>query len=481
MVFGLFLYGSESFLALSQQRSRPQTSSEARKRRADVEKEIKQTEAQIKENDARVTRQLSELGKLEGEIESNTRRINSLNAQIFKLNKEVSGLEGSIDTNESELKNLREEYLESIKRMRVARKGKSDLAFIFSSKSVSQAMRRMRYLKEFSSWKARQTEEINVRLSRLLDEKDALAKAKEEYESALSSQRNANRKLSAQRDKEELLLAELRKNGRALETHLRKKQQESRELGNMVSSMIAEEQKKAAEEKQEENRQLVARRPNNKAETVVETPAKKAVTVAPKAAAPEPKKTDTQNEYAAARQRRPRSRSREESVRPAAPAGNLASAKSAPSVSSGSLTPESNGSGSFLDMKGKLPNPTTGSFAITSRFGRQYMPDMPDVEYDNPGIDAESDAGAAARAVFDGKVAGVYILPGYNTVVIVNHGGYYTVYGNISSPTVKTGEVVSAGTNLGSLALNEDGSGKSTIHFEVWKNRDKLNPQEWLR
>ena len=132
-------------------------------------------------------------------------------------------------------------------------------------------------------------------------------------------------------------------------------------------------------------------------------------------------------------------------------------------------------------MKGKLPNPTTGSFAITSRFGRQYMPDMPDVEYDNPGIDAESDAGAAARAVFDGKVAGVYILPGYNTVVIVNHGGYYTVYGNISSPTVKTGEVVSAGTNLGSLALNEDGSGKSTIHFEVWKNRDKLNPQEWLR
>ena len=109
------------------------------------------------------------------------------------------------------------------------------------------------------------------------------------------------------------------------------------------------------------------------------------------------------------------------------------------------------------------------------------MPDLPDVVYDNPGIDAETNAGASARAVYKGKVSGVYLLPGYNTVVIVNHGNYYTVYGNIATPSVKNGDSVDAGANLGALALNEEDSSHASIHFEVWKNREKLNPQEWLR
>ena len=109
------------------------------------------------------------------------------------------------------------------------------------------------------------------------------------------------------------------------------------------------------------------------------------------------------------------------------------------------------------------------------------MADLPDVEYDNPGIDAESEAGATARAVFNGKVSGVYLLPGYNTVVILNHGSYYTVYGNISTPAVKIGDQVETGSNLGKLALKDEDTAHSSIHFEVWKNREKLNPSDWLR
>lgn len=101
--------------------------------------------------------------------------------------------------------------------------------------------------------------------------------------------------------------------------------------------------------------------------------------------------------------------------------------------------------------------------------------------YDNPGIDAEVSAGASALAVFSGKVSGVYMLPGYNTVVIVNHGNYYTVYGNIASPAVKVGQQVKAGQGLGSLAPDEDDRSRSSIHFEVWRNREKLNPLDWIR
>ena len=129
----------------------------------------------------------------------------------------------------------------------------------------------------------------------------------------------------------------------------------------------------------------------------------------------------------------------------------------------------------FAQMKGSLPRPVAGAFRITSRFGRHSLPDLPNVMYDNPGIDA------SAQAVYGGKVSGVYVVPGYSTVVIVNHGNYYTVYGNIQNAAVKVGESVKQGQNLGKLAPSDDDTSHSSIHFEVWHNRDKMNPSEWIR
>ncbi len=118
---------------------------------------------------------------------------------------------------------------------------------------------------------------------------------------------------------------------------------------------------------------------------------------------------------------------------------------------------------------------------MTSQFGRHSLPELPDVMYDNPGIDAETSAGASAQAVYGGRVSGVYVIPGFSTVVIVNHGNYYTVYGNIASPSVKVGDVVKQGQAIGKLAPSEDDPSHSSIHFEVWKNRDKFNPLDWIR
>lgn len=106
---------------------------------------------------------------------------------------------------------------------------------------------------------------------------------------------------------------------------------------------------------------------------------------------------------------------------------------------------------------------------------------MADVVFDNPGIDAEVASGASALAVYQGKVSGVYMLPGYSTVVIINHDGYYTVYGNLSSASVKVGDTVKQGQALGRLAPDEDDPSHSSIHFEVWKNRDKQDPLSWIR
>lgn len=126
-------------------------------------------------------------------------------------------------------------------------------------------------------------------------------------------------------------------------------------------------------------------------------------------------------------------------------------------------------------MRGSLPRPVSGNFRVTSSFGVHSLPDLPDVKYDNPGIDAEVAKGAAAQAVYAGKVSGVYMIPGFSTVVIVNHGDYYTVYGNLASASVKVGDVVRTGQGVGSVAESEDNPGHGQIHFEVWKTgRNKI-------
>ncbi len=101
--------------------------------------------------------------------------------------------------------------------------------------------------------------------------------------------------------------------------------------------------------------------------------------------------------------------------------------------------------------------------------------------YDNPGIDAEVASGATAQAVYAGKVSGVYMIPGFATVIIVNHGEYYTVYGNIDTASIKVGDTVRQGDAVGRVASDPDNPGHSSIHFEVWKNRDKQNPAAWIR
>lgn len=445
--------------------NKPTTSQEAKRRQEAARKEIRQTEEQIRANESKVKNELAELGKVETDISATQIIIDKLNKRLTELNNQIAGLEENISKNENELKKLREEYLKAVKKMRVAKKNKSDIAFIFSSENFNQALRRMRYLKEFSSWRTRQSAEIEVKVARLTKEKEDLSQAREEQKNSIILQ-NANReKLELAKRKQESIIKDLKANGAALQAHLKKKQAEANELGSMISQLIAQEQetqrrleeerrraeaKKLEEEKkkEEESRLLAENKENSKTK---ESSDKKKT----EKTVPEKESKVSSTDYANARKRTPRSK-------------NIGISE----ISSGN---------DFQNMKGRLPNPVNGKFIITSHFGRQNLPDLPDVEFDNPGIDAEVDAGASAVAVYNGNISGVYLLPGYNTVVIINHGGYYTVYGNISSPYVKVGDQVEAGQRLGILAANEDNPSYGAIHFEVWRNREKQNPEAWLK
>jgi septal ring factor EnvC (AmiA/AmiB activator) len=135
-------------------------------------------------------------------------------------------------------------------------------------------------------------------------------------------------------------------------------------------------------------------------------------------------------------------------------------------------------SGSFEKNKGKLPYPVTGSYVIIGRFGRQQQSTY--VETINNGIDLQTKPGAEARAVFDGVVSRVFIVPGYNSSVIIRHGNYLTVYTNLSDVYVKAGDAVKTRQAVGKIFTDSANGNMTKMQFQLWKETTKLNPEPWL-
>lgn len=143
------------------------------------------------------------------------------------------------------------------------------------------------------------------------------------------------------------------------------------------------------------------------------------------------------------------------------------------------LTPEAQKlSNSFAANKGKLPWPVDKG-VISGRFGQYEHPVLKGVIINNNGIDISTEKGAHGKALFEGEVSSVIIIPGAGKAVMIRHGEYLTVYSYFSEVFVKKGDKVKTKQELGTLIMDEDEE-KSTLHLEIWKGTTKLNPEYWL-
>jgi septal ring factor EnvC (AmiA/AmiB activator) len=143
------------------------------------------------------------------------------------------------------------------------------------------------------------------------------------------------------------------------------------------------------------------------------------------------------------------------------------------------LTPEEKIlSDNFMNNRGKLPWPLEQAI-VSSTFGEHAHPVLRNVKTRNNGIDMLTDAGAEARAIFNGEVTRVMNVPNNNNVVIIRHGEYLSVYSNLDKVYVKIGEKVFTKQAIGTVFTNRADS-KTELHFEIWQSKTLLNPNYWL-
>jgi len=143
------------------------------------------------------------------------------------------------------------------------------------------------------------------------------------------------------------------------------------------------------------------------------------------------------------------------------------------------LTPEGKiVSDNFKSNKGKLPWPVEKGY-VYNKFGVRPHPTERNLTIKNSGVEIATESGSNARAVFEGEVLQIQLIKGTNRkIVVIRHGDFMTIYQNLETVNVKTGDKVSFKQNLGRIST--DASGKAIIKFIITQNVDTLNPELWL-
>ncbi len=363
------------------------------------------------------------------EIADQNKKIKLTNELISNSQKQQRVISNDIYTNtlesnklKRELKILKADYAKTIQKSYKARSEQSRILFILSSDNFLQAYKRLQYMKQYAKFRKTQGDEIREKTERLDELTRKMEIQKQKQQSIIIEQQANKQVLEEDKKKQNELMTLVKKDQKLYNQQIRQKQEETKKIDREIKAVIQkaiEEANRKAREKAE--RERLAR---EKATGKKETPA-----------------------------------------------------KTTGSSSKFEMTPEEKTlANSFRANQGRLPWPVEKGY-ISLRYGNQPHPSFPDLTIHNSGVEITTESGASVRSVYEGEVMNVQVIAG-SRAVFIRHGEYITVYQNLSSVSVKTGQKVSTKQKIGTVTTN--GEGKAVLKFVLTQNSTYNNPESWL-
>jgi septal ring factor EnvC (AmiA/AmiB activator) len=392
-----------TLLILLAQSSFAQSKGELERKKKKLLKEIRLTNKLLKETRKNKNISVDELLKLKSKINSRSDLIAAINSEMKLINTEISTSKQGITDLEEELAYLKSEYAKIIYYAFKHRSSYDKMMFVFASKDVNQAYKRLKYIQQYSEYRKGQAIEIVNTQATLKSKIEALKLSSQEKTVLVSFEETEKQNLAIEKAEQETIVQKLQGKEQELKDKLKKKEAAKRKFQKAIQRIIEAEIKKARE----------------------------------------------------------------------------AAKKKGTTTKGFPMTPEAlKLSNSFASNKGKLPWPVKQG-VITAQFGKHPHPVLKGIVINNNGIDISTTKGSTARAIFNGVVSSVAIIPGEGKVVMIRHGEYLTVYSYMSEVFVGKGDKIDIKQDLGVL-VNEAGKAKTQVHIEIWKGMTKLNPKYWI-
>ncbi|MFW5567361.1 MAG: murein hydrolase activator EnvC family protein [Bacteroidales bacterium] len=419
--------------------------------RTTLEKQISESEKMLKTTKKDVASQLNNLMVISSQITKQQNYVQSVHSEVSALQGDITALQKQLKALEKDLADCKQKYRRAVTQLNRNRLGQSKWKFILSANSFRQMSRRMRYITEYSKYQRAQGDIIRQKEDTIKAKRAELLATKQEKNALLQEGKEQQARLEQQKQDRQKVVNNLNAKQKQLQNTIAQNKKRQKQLDARIDQLIQEEIA-AAERRRKEaeaRRRAEAERKRKEEERRAAAANKKAA--AGNKSSASNKKTSTKPTKPAERTATPRFYEEDNADRAL--------------------------NGSFQANKGRLPMPITGSYFISAHYGQYNVEGLRGVQLDNKGINITGQPGAQARSVFAGEVTAIFSLGGMQNV-IVRHGSYMSVYCNLASCAVKRGQKVSARQLLGRVAT--DASGNCTLHFQLRREREKLNPEPWL-
>ncbi|WP_177189244.1 murein hydrolase activator EnvC family protein [Chitinophaga sp. YR573] len=442
-------------------------------RKKELQKEIDEANEALKVTKKSTRESLGQLRALRDKITLRTRLINNINEEINFINGDINSAYRDIKTLEKDLDTLKSQYAQLVVYAYKNRSTYDMLNFIFSSQTFNDAIKRYQYLKQYRDYRRRQADNIletqvllNKKIENLRDQKDKRA-------GTLKTEQEQRNILETDKKEKDQVLTQLKGREQELVADINKNKKDAQKVQVAIQVVIRREIEAARKQAEEE---ALAKRKALEEKKRREEAARKAAAAAAAAA-----KANAANDAVADKPDKPE-RPAETPSKPApAPTPPPAEVEKPARVENVlEATPEALAlSESFESNRGKLPWPVT-SGNIIGHFGRQQHAVMERITVENDGIIIGTNKGAAVRAIFQGEVRKVVIIPGGGALVIIRHGQYFTNYVRLQTVNVKTGDKVNTGQVIGTAGTNEL-ENQGEVELQIYKGVAKQNPESWIR
>lgn len=399
-----------------------------KKKQKEVQRKIENSKKLLGEKDFEQKVTITELAILNQQIAHRDELINNYSQQVGRISNDIVANQNDIIKLQSDLGVLKKQYIDLVRYAYRHRNSYHRLLFIFASETFNQAYVRAKYLKQFADYRKKQALRIRQKQQALNAKIQELRANKDEKQQLIGQQQVEKQNYVSDKSKQQEVLSRLKTEEKRLKEELRQQEEMKEKLAQEIKRAIEEEIRKERE--------------REKAKSKAKKPAKT---------------TDKNHGSSTANHK------------------EVHYDVNTPDVEPASVEFESN--------RGRLPWPVEKG-EITSSFGRQPHPTLAGVVVNNNGIDIGTSKGSGVRAVFNGKVSSVFVIPNAGKCVIISHGAYRTVYANLAEVNVTKGQEVKTKQQIGSLLPAEGNNNLSEAHFEIWKvsasSMEKQNPALWL-
>ncbi|MCW3461962.1 murein hydrolase activator EnvC family protein [Chitinophaga nivalis] len=392
--------------------------------------------------------------ELQQKISTRTALISNINQEISQIDGDIHHTNDNVQTLEREVDSLRARYAQLIVYAYKTKDAYSVLHFFFSATSFNDAIRRYQYLRQYRENRRRQAENLLSTKALLGEKLVVLQEQRAQKAGVLQTEKKEQVSLLADKKETDQTIAQLKDQEQELQQSINKSKAEARQVDKAIQDAIRREiaaaQRKAAAEALARKKAAELKR-----RQLAEARRRAALAAAKKAnkPVPKPKKEVPEKE--------------EEEPEPAKTSNEdvLVATPEALSLSR-----------DFEANRGRLPWPVDAG-RITGHFGAGRVGK---IEVDHNGVIIATGEGAAVKAIFEGEVIMVFMVPGAGYMVTLRHGKYFTNYVRLVDVRVSKGMSVKRGQVLGAAASGA-GSNTGEIELQIYRNMTKQNPERWIR